>query len=68
MSALPSAVKKPEIHGRSREHLLMFIAVLFVAGLALAFQDDGVLPNGGSDGGHHNEATAAAANMAIMAH
>jgi Ca2+-binding RTX toxin-like protein len=31
-------------------------------------EDDGVLPNGGSDGGHHNEATAAAANMAIMAY
>ena len=31
-------------------------------------EDDGVLPNGGTDGGHHNEATAAMANMAIMQH
>jgi len=31
-------------------------------------EDDGVLPNGGTDGGHHNEATMAMANMAITNH
>ncbi len=37
-------------------------------GAHFEIEDDGVLPNGGTDGGHHNEATAAMANMAIMAH
>jgi len=38
------------------------------AGTHYEIEDDGVLPNGGTDGGHHNEATAAMANMAIMQH
>lgn len=33
-------------------------------GVHFQIEDDGVLPNGGTDGGHHNEATAMA-NMAI---
>jgi Ca2+-binding RTX toxin-like protein len=37
-------------------------------GVHFEVEDDGVLPNGGTDGGHHNEATAAMANMAITAH
>src|SRR2546423_6593165 len=35
------------------------------AGVHYEIEDDGVLPGGGTDGGHHNEATAMAANMAI---
>jgi Ca2+-binding RTX toxin-like protein len=38
------------------------------AGTHFEIEDDGVLPNGGTDAGHHNEATAAMANMAIMQH
>jgi len=38
------------------------------AGTHFEIEDDGILPNGGTDGGHHNEATAAMANMAIMQH
>ena len=34
-------------------------------GAHFEIEDDGMLPNGGTDGGHHNEATAAMANMAI---
>src|SRR3954470_9596588 len=38
------------------------------AGVHYEIEDDGVLPNGATDGGHHNEATAMAANMAISGH
>jgi hypothetical protein len=37
-------------------------------GAHFEIEDDGVLPAGGTDMGHHNEATAAMANMAIMQH
>ncbi|MFN8333473.1 MAG: hypothetical protein U0T81_20045, partial [Saprospiraceae bacterium] len=37
-------------------------------GAHFEIEDDGVLPAGGTDGGHHNEAAAAMANMAIMQH
>jgi len=37
-------------------------------GAHFEIEDDGVLPADGTDGGHHNEATAALANMAIMQH
>ncbi|MCW5701055.1 MAG: calcium-binding protein [Bradyrhizobium sp.] len=36
-------------------------------GVHFDIEDDGVMPNGGTDGGHHNAATAVA-NMAIMSH
>ncbi|MBI5321311.1 calcium-binding protein [Bradyrhizobium sp.] len=38
------------------------------AGVHFEIEDDGVLPNGGTDAGHHNAATAAMANMAITSH
>jgi Ca2+-binding RTX toxin-like protein len=38
------------------------------AGVHYEIEDDGVLPGGANDGGHHNEATAMAANMAISGH
>jgi hypothetical protein len=37
-------------------------------GAHFEIEDDGVLPADGTDGGPHNEATAALANMAIMQH
>ncbi|MGQ0685021.1 calcium-binding protein [Bradyrhizobium sp.] len=37
------------------------------AGVHFDIEDDGVLPNGGTDGGHHNQATAMA-NMAITSY
>src|SRR5215468_2622949 len=39
------------------------------AGVHFKLEDDGILPNGASDGGHHNEATMAMhANLAITNH